>query len=59
MFAHFLNLIGNMSKHLAANVIGTVFGLRGKSGECYVKEAKRKMCRSTGQCQVMIQATEK
>ena len=33
MFAPFLNLIGNMSKHLAAKVIGTVFGLRGKSGE--------------------------
>lgn len=34
LFLHFLNVIGNMSKHLAAKMIGTVSGLRGKSGEC-------------------------
>lgn len=33
LFPHFLNVIGNMSKHLAAQMIGTVSGLRGKSGE--------------------------
>ena len=28
------HVIGTMSKHLAAKMIGTVSGLRGKSGEC-------------------------
>lgn len=33
LFPHFPNVIGNISKHLAAKMIGTVSSLRGKSGE--------------------------
>lgn len=32
LFHHFLSVIGNMSKHPAAEVMGTVFGLRGTPG---------------------------
>lgn len=38
LFPHFLNVIGNMSKHLAAEVIGAVSGLRGESGAVLTRE---------------------
>lgn len=44
LFPHFLNVIGNMSKHLAAKMIGTVSGLRGKSGAILYLGTAREHC---------------
>lgn len=44
LFHHFLSVIGNMSKHRAAEVMGTVFGLRGTPGAVAYSGTAREHC---------------